>query len=632
MRRNRLVPPLIVLVLGLSACAGEDPSASSDESTTSSSIASRNGEIPTFSRPTELTNSYLPFGQGGRWIYEGTKDGRPYLVEVAVTSDTRSIDWGPSTTEARVVRHRGWVDGVIVEEARDFYAQGDDGGMWYFGEDVENYEDGQLADHDGTWLAGQDGALPALLMPGEPAVGEVFYSEDVAGLDITERDEVLSLTEPAETPDGPVSDGLLLGATQEDGTEEEKVFAPGVGEVLARSDEGEVRLTRRLPDGAESATEASFGDSTTVDNPYFGVSGVDYRLYLGEDEGEPIRIEVGPTGATKAIEWEAGTTDTVVSQFLETSRRDLLEVAWDWFAQDDTGNVWYFGEDVRNYDEGRIADTDGSRVAGVDGPPGLIMPGQPSIGRRFNPENIPGNVFETVDVSATDQTYTLANGQVLDDVVELHELLDDGTEETKLYARGYGNVNVRIPGVEAVDLVYALPNDAIDAPAPVTLTSMRDELRSISVDGSGDLVGVAHAFGEYRSTEDPVPPVLLDLAATQLDALDRAEAAGDPDEMRASALDVELTVLDLLRLYDANQPADVDRLDLEARRLLLAVDAEDDAAAATAVAIARALVDRLGDDAEGPVLDAVDAAEAAARQEARDELAIAAEALRRALA
>jgi hypothetical protein len=260
------------------------------------------------------------------------------------------------------------------------------------------------------------------------------------------------------------------------------------------------------------------------------------------------------------------------------------------------------------------------------------MPGQPSIGRRFNPENIPGNVFETVDVSATDQTYTLANGQVLDDVVELHELLDDGTEETKLYAPGYGNVDVRIPGVEAVDLVYALPNDAIDAPAPVTLTSMRDELRSISVDGSGDLVGVAHAFGEYRPTDDPVPPVLLDLAATQLDALDRAEAAGDPDEMRASALDVELTVLDLLRLYDADQPADVDRLDLEARRLLLAVDAEDDAAAATAVAIARALVDRLGDDAEGPLLDAVDAAEAAARQEARDELAIAAEALRRALA
>jgi hypothetical protein len=285
---------------------------------------------------------------------------------------------------------------VLAEEAFDYYAQGDD--------------DGELTDHDGSWLASQGGALPALVMPGDPEVGQVFYSEDIAEAGIVERDEILSMTEPAETPDGTVDTGLLLGATQ--------------------------------PDGTEEATSATFSNPTTVDNPYFGVTGVDYRLYLGRDEGEPLRIEVAPTGEQRQISWDGGTTATVVSQFIETSGRDLLEIAADWFAQDDDGNVWYFGEDVTNYSDGRVADTDGSWIAGEDGPPGLIMPAEPTLGRRFNPENIPGLVFETVDLEATDATYTLG-GRTLDGVLRLHETLDDGSEETKLYAPGYGNVTRR---------------------------------------------------------------------------------------------------------------------------------------------------------------------------------------------
>jgi hypothetical protein len=205
--------------------------------------------------------------------------------------------------------------------------------------------------HDGSWLAGVDGALPALLMPGDPRVGQMLYSEDVPGRGVVERDRILSLDERARMPGRPVDTGLLLGATQPDGTRERKVFVPNVGEVLARSAEGHVRLVRRLAGDAESATAVRFSEPTKVDNPYFGVSGVDYRLCLGRDGGEPVRIEVALTGATKRIAWAGGATETVVSQFLETSNRDLLEIAVDWFAQDDGGSVWYFGEKVWNCDK-----------------------------------------------------------------------------------------------------------------------------------------------------------------------------------------------------------------------------------------------------------------------------------------
>lgn len=49
--------------------------------------------------------------------------------------------------------------------------------MWYLGEAVENYEDGVLADRDGSWEAGVEGALPGIVMPAEPTVGVAYRQE-----------------------------------------------------------------------------------------------------------------------------------------------------------------------------------------------------------------------------------------------------------------------------------------------------------------------------------------------------------------------------------------------------------------------------------------------------------------------
>lgn len=613
-----VAPAVLTAALTLAACT-------SDES-------APKGEVPAFSNPTEITNSYLPFAERGRWVYEGTANDEPYLIEVAVTPNTRTIEWGENSTETLVVRRRQLVNGLLIQEALVHYAQDDGGGVWSFGQDVDNFKEGELADHEGSRLAGADGVEPVLVMPGDPQGGQAFSGEDVLGLDTLKRHEIVSLTERVEAPDGPVDTGLVVATVQPGGAkEEERVFVPDVGLVLARSADGELSLARRLPQDAESAAMETFSDSTTVDNPYFGVTGVDYRLYLGEDEGEPLRIEVAPTGETKAIDWEGGTTETLVSQFIATSERDLLEIAVDWFAQDDRGNVWYFGEDVFNYEEGRIANMGGTWLAGKDGPPGLIMPGEPALGQRFNPENIPGLVFESVEVEEVDGTFTLPTGEQLTDVLLLHEVLDDGSEEFKEYAAGYGNLTTDAPPVERVDIVYALPNDAIGAPVPRQLGDMLSELRGVGTKGAGNVDKIQEAFDTFAGGGDPVPEILVELAAEQLSSLEEALGASDAEEARMAALDLEHTVLDLARLYQTQRPVDLDLLDLHARRMLAAVDADDLVAASTAAALARGVAERNITTLSGEAADAAAGADAAAEEEDLPGIAEAASQLRGAL-
>ena len=72
-------------------------------------------------------------------------------------------------------------DGEIVEDTRDWFAQDKDGNVWYFGEISLNYEDGQISDIDGSWKAGEDGALPGILVFAEPEVGRTHRQEYLLG-------------------------------------------------------------------------------------------------------------------------------------------------------------------------------------------------------------------------------------------------------------------------------------------------------------------------------------------------------------------------------------------------------------------------------------------------------------------
>lgn len=434
---RRPVPLIAALALAVltAACGGAS----------SSTEASRNGEVPAFDEPLAIDNPYLPFARRGRWVYDGTKDGAAYRVEVEVTDETRLVDWSDGTesfeTETMVVRHRGWVNDELIEETLDYMAQAEDGSVWYFGEDVDNYEGGQLVDHEGTWLAGIDGALPAMLMPAEPAVGQVFYSEDIAAADIVERDEILAVDAEVDTPGGPVDDGLLVGATQPDGTEEDKVYVPDVGEVLARSDEGELRLIAWHPqgDGADYAPTIDPGVfAATVDNPYFPLEiGATWTYEVITAEGETDQLEVVVTDQTHTV---MGVETTVVEVTLLVDG-EIEERTDSWYAQDDTGTVWLFGELDEGYEDGELVETS-TWEAGVDGAwPGVMMPGNATIDEIYRVGYVPGEMEERGRIVAIDASAEVPAGNYTGlRTVENWSDLEPGVIERKHYAAGIGLV------------------------------------------------------------------------------------------------------------------------------------------------------------------------------------------------
>lgn len=114
-------------------------------------------EKPTFSKPTEITNPLYPIKELDQVLLLGQVEGKPFRTEVTLLPETKMIECDGKRIETLVSQYVAYLDGRIHEVALDWYAQADDGAVWYFGEDVFNYEDGVVADTEGTWIAGKDG-------------------------------------------------------------------------------------------------------------------------------------------------------------------------------------------------------------------------------------------------------------------------------------------------------------------------------------------------------------------------------------------------------------------------------------------------------------------------------------------
>ena len=184
----------------------------------------------------EINNPYFPLIPGTTFFYEGESDeGDPLRTEVYVTNETRAV-MGVTTT---VVRESEYEDDELVEDTFDWYAQDIDGNVWYFGEDSSEYEDGEVVSTAGSWEAGVDGALPGIIMPGYPQVGDAYYQEYYPG-EAEDQAEVVSLNESVTVPYGSIEDCLNTREWNplEPGQEENKYYAAGVGLLLEEQIEG----------------------------------------------------------------------------------------------------------------------------------------------------------------------------------------------------------------------------------------------------------------------------------------------------------------------------------------------------------------------------------------------------------
>ena len=135
------------------------------------------------------------------------------------------------TVRTRVVEEREWADGELVEVSRNFFAICCRTlAVYYFGEDVDIYEGGQIVGHEGAWRAGEDAAMPGLMMPGTFLLGSRYYQEfapDVA----MDRGENVAMGLTIETPAGVFEDCVEVLETTALDPEEEgtKIYCPGVG-------------------------------------------------------------------------------------------------------------------------------------------------------------------------------------------------------------------------------------------------------------------------------------------------------------------------------------------------------------------------------------------------------------------
>jgi hypothetical protein len=124
-----------------------------------------------------VDNPYFPLPAGSRWVYEGTSDGEAERVEVVVTGERRMI-LGISAT---VVRDTVSIDGEVVEDTYDWFAQDVEGNVWYLGEASQDIENGAVVSTAGSWEAGVDGAYPGIVMKANPRVGDAYRQEYYRG-------------------------------------------------------------------------------------------------------------------------------------------------------------------------------------------------------------------------------------------------------------------------------------------------------------------------------------------------------------------------------------------------------------------------------------------------------------------
>jgi len=150
-----------------------------------------------FTNSTNISNPYYPALPGKKYIYEGQTDEGLNKVEEQRLVETKTI----MGVICIVVSFKEYINGKLTEDTRDWYAQDNDGNLWYFGEAVDNYNaNGTLSDHGGSWEAGVDGALPGIIMPANPQTGmryrEEYYfnhAEDEAEITDTGISETISL-------------------------------------------------------------------------------------------------------------------------------------------------------------------------------------------------------------------------------------------------------------------------------------------------------------------------------------------------------------------------------------------------------------------------------------------------------
>jgi hypothetical protein len=177
----------------------------------------------------DSTNPYYPLVVGNASLLEGPDGAATIRIERTVLAETEMV----AGVETHVLEHYEYEDDELIEIARNFYVETTDGVVCYFGEDVENYENGMMVDTNGSWRAGIDGALPGIIMLADPMAGDGYLQENSPGAAL-DMGRVESIATTEMIGDESYDDVLTVHDFNplEDCDEfERKLYVPGIGEA-----------------------------------------------------------------------------------------------------------------------------------------------------------------------------------------------------------------------------------------------------------------------------------------------------------------------------------------------------------------------------------------------------------------
>ena len=198
--------------------------------------------LPRFSRPRAIENAHLPLSRFRRCELRGESEGERERVVRTLLPEAKRFTVAGRPVDAAVIEDRAFVSGELAERTLDYFAQADDGTVYYLGEDVDNYEDGRVADHEGSWLYGRDTQALGVAMPARPRVGSRWRFEDVPG--VTRESNRVTRQLPSVRAGGREHRDVIevRESIEPENEVELKLYARGVGVVRESPPDGRMEL------------------------------------------------------------------------------------------------------------------------------------------------------------------------------------------------------------------------------------------------------------------------------------------------------------------------------------------------------------------------------------------------------
>lgn len=172
-------------------------------------------------------NDFFVLEPGYQQVLEGLEDHEPARLEITVLDETKQT----GNIETRIVEEPEIQNGEVIEVSKNYFAictPSND--VFYFGEEVDLYNDGELTGHEAGWIAQTGDAKAGLFMPYRPLIGARFYQE-IAPKVAMDRVEIQTDNSSLKTPAGDFHDCLTIEETTplEPDSKEYKIYAKGVG-------------------------------------------------------------------------------------------------------------------------------------------------------------------------------------------------------------------------------------------------------------------------------------------------------------------------------------------------------------------------------------------------------------------